>query len=222
MSGKLASIEKVLRPLANEANAAQMKAYLRNRYDFLGIKTPDRRKAVKELFRQWKNEPFDVNYVEASWQMPQREFHSVAIDYIRARKDLTTTHIPWLGSLVTRNSWWDSVDALAKPIGEIATKEQMLKWSQEENIWLRRVSIIHQLGFKQKTNTELLQAIITQNLDTKEFFINKAIGWALRDYARTNPQWVINFVEKYSDVLAPLSIREALRSLPSHQSPLSQ
>jgi 3-methyladenine DNA glycosylase AlkD len=85
----------------------------------------------------------------------------------------------------------------------------MLAWSVDDNIWLRRIAIDHQLLRKEKTDTALLEAIIENNFGQKEFFINKAIGWSLRDYSKTNPEWVRAFVEKYRDKLAPLSIKEA-------------
>ena len=90
----------------------------------------------------------------------------------------------------------------------------MLEWSQDENIWVRRVAIDHQLLFKEKTDEELLGKIIQNNLGSKEFFINKAIGWSLRDYSKTNPQWVAGFIEEHREKLAPLSIREGSKYLP--------
>lgn len=92
-------------------------------------------------------------------------------------------------------------------------KKVMVEWSQTDNIWLRRVAIDHQLLFKNKTDTLLLAEIITNNFGTKEFFINKAIGWSLRDYSKTNPQWVKDFIQKHSSQMAPLSIREGSKYL---------
>lgn len=89
----------------------------------------------------------------------------------------------------------------------------LISWSKDKNIWLRRVSIIHQLLRKEKTNTKLLENIIVNNLGSDEFFINKAIGWALRDYSKTNKEWVSNFINKYKDKMANLSVREASKYL---------
>ncbi len=94
--------------------------------------------------------------------------------------------------LIITKSWWDTTDAIDKVVGYLVKKypeleEEMLKWSIDENIWIRRVSIIYQLGFKKNTNTALLEKIIVNNFNSKEFFINKAIGWILRDYSKTNP-----------------------------------
>jgi 3-methyladenine DNA glycosylase AlkD len=103
-------------------------------------------------------------------------------------------------------------------VGDVALRhpqadKTMLKWSTDRNMWVRRVAIDHQLLRKSATNTELLEQVIENNLGQDEFFINKAIGWALRDYSKTNPEWVRNFIERYRGELAPLSIREASKYL---------
>ena len=103
-------------------------------------------------------------------------------------------------------------------IGALALKDPnvnkiLLEWSLDGNIWLRRIAIDHQLLRKEKTNTELLEKILKNNLGQAEFFINKAIGWALRDYSKTNPEWVKNFIEKNRENMAKLSIKEASKYL---------
>jgi 3-methyladenine DNA glycosylase AlkD len=103
-------------------------------------------------------------------------------------------------------------------VGHIALKfpevnETLLAWSVDENIWLRRIAIDHQLSRKEKTDTALLETVIKNNFGQTEFFINKAIGWILRQYSKTNPQWVKDFIDKYRDSLAPLSIREGSKYL---------
>ena len=89
----------------------------------------------------------------------------------------------------------------------------MLRWSKDQDFWLRRIAIDHQLGRKEKTNTKLLEKIIVNNFGSKEFFINKAIGWALRDYSKTNPKWVENFINTYQNQMNHLSIKEASKYL---------
>ena len=89
----------------------------------------------------------------------------------------------------------------------------MLEWSRDEDFWLRRLAIEHQLLQKEETDVQLLEQILVNNLDQTEFFINKAIGWALRDYSKTNPDWVLEFIEKYKDRLSKLSIKEGSRYL---------
>ena len=119
---------------------------------------------------------------------------------------------------VRTKSWWDTIDSLIKPIGYLGLRDErvndlMLKWSKADNIWIRRIAIEHQLLRKDQVNTELLAKIIKNNFDSDEFFINKAIGWALRDYSKTNPNWVKNFINKYSERLTPLSVKEGSKYL---------
>ena len=127
---------------------------------------------------------------------------------------LTDKDIPRLKKLVLTKSWWDTIDYLDMIIGGIALKYSeinnvLLEWSVDENVWLRRIAIDHQLLRKEKTNIELFKKIIENNFEQTDFFINKAIGWALRDYSKTNPEWVRNFIEKNKEKMAKLSIREA-------------
>ena len=115
-------------------------------------------------------------------------------------------------------SWWDTVDILDKVIGSIIYNNKnlhpiILEWSKDDNIWLRRVAIDHQLLRKENTDEQLLEKILINNLNHKEFFVNKAIGWALRDYSKTDPQWVRNFIEVHKENMASLSIREASKYL---------
>lgn len=120
--------------------------------------------------------------------------------------------------LITEKSWWKTVDTIDAFVGLIVEKDQslketMLNWSSSENIWLRRVAIDFQQEYKENTDTEILARIIENNLDSKEFFINKAIGWSLRDYGKTNPEWVKNFVKRHRENMASLSIKEALKNI---------
>ena len=114
---------------------------------------------------------------------------------------LTKDDLPKLERLVVTKSWWDTVDILDRVVGSLVAdypelEEVLLKWSLSDNIWLRRVAIDYQLLRKEKTNVQLMEKILVNNLDQTEFFINKAIGWALRDYSKTNPEWVARFIEK--------------------------
>ena len=114
---------------------------------------------------------------------------------------------------VRTKQWWDTTDSLIKPIGKLGLRDQridklMLQWSLDEDKWVRRVAIEHQLLRKDKMNIDLLAEIIENNLGNNEFFINKAIGWALRDYSKTNPVWVKQFIFDHRSAMSPLSIRE--------------
>ena len=204
----------------NEEQAQKMSKYMLNKFEYIGIKTPERRKIFKNFFSKYKNEEkIDWEFVNKCWENKYREFQYIAADYLKNMKDkLTIDDIPKLKQLVLEKSWWDTIDNLDMTIGALALKDSnvnkiLLEWSLDENIWLRRIAIDHQLLRKEKTNTELLEKILKNNLGQAEFFINKAIGWALRDYSKTNPEWVKNFIEENKEKMAKLSIKEASKYL---------
>ena len=204
----------------NEEQARQMSKYMLNKFEYIGIKTPERRKIFKNFFKEYKNEEkIDWEFVNKCWENKHREFQYIAADYLKNMKDkLTIDDIPKFKRLILKKSWWDTIDNLDMTIGTLALKDSnvnkiLLEWSLDENIWLRRIAIDHQLLRKEKTNTELLEKILKNNLGQAEFFINKSIGWALRDYSKTNPEWVKNFIEKNRENMAKLSIREASKYL---------
>ena len=204
----------------NEEQAQKMSKYMLNKFEYIGIKTPERRKIFKNSFKEYKNkEKIDWEFVNKCWENKYREFQYVAADYLKNMKDkLTIDDIPKFKQLILKKSWWDTIDNLDMTIGALALKDSnvnkiLLEWSIDENIWLRRIAIDHQLLRKEKTDTELLEKILKNNLGQAEFFINKAIGWALRDYSKTNPNWVKNFIEKNREKMAKLSIREASKYL---------
>lgn len=195
--------------------AQQMSAYMRNQFPFLGITSPKRRELSREFLKEARQKlVIDWDFVYECWNKPEREYQYVAIDYLkRMEQFLTANDVPKIKEIALRKSWWDTIDSLDKIIGSIVLEypevnDVLLKWSVAENIWLRRIAINHQRGRKEKTDTELLEKIIVNNLGDSEFFINKAIGWILRDYSKVNPDWVRAFIEKYKEELAPLSIRE--------------
>ena len=204
----------------NEEQAQKMSKYMLNKFEYIGIKTPERREIFKNFFKEYKNEEkIDWEFVNKCWENKYREFQYIAADYLKNMKDkLTIDDIPKLKQLILKKSWWDTIDNLDMTIGTLALKDSnvnkiLLEWSIDENIWLRRIAIDHQLLRKEKTNTELLEKILKNNLGQAEFFINKAIGWALRDYSKTNPEWVKNFIEKNRENMAKLSIKEASKYL---------
>ena len=204
----------------NEEQARQMSKYMLNKFEYIGIKTPERRKIFKNFFKEYKNEEkIDWEFVNKCWENKYREFQYIAADYLKNMKDkLTIDDIPEFKRLILKKSWWDTIDNLDITIGALALKDSnmnkiLLEWSIDENIWLRRIAIDHQLLRKEKTNTELLEKILKNNLGQTEFFINKAIGWALRDYSKTNPEWVKNFIEENKEKMAKLSIKEASKYL---------
>ena len=210
---------KELKALANPDDAVAMKAYMKNKFEFLGVKTPARRKLVKAFFKQQTDSVIDWNFINEAWNNPYRELQYVALDYLEIRKKLLApSDLPRLKKLAQTKSWWDTVDFLDRLVGSIIarfpeTKATILSWSCDEDIWLRRLAIDHQLLRKEETDTELLEKILVNNLGQTEFFINKAIGWALRDYSKTNPNWVKDFIERHRAEMAALSIREGSKYL---------
>ena len=210
---------KELRNLANAGDARAMKAYMRGRFEFLGVKTPARRKAAKAFFKKHGGADIDWRFVRQAWEHPFREMQYAALDYLETRKNLLRPgDLPQLKKLAQTKSWWDTIDFLDRLAGGIIagfpeTRPVILQWSRDEDIWLRRLAIDHQLLRKDQTDQHLLEQILVNNLNQTEFFINKAIGWALRDYSKTNPEWVKNFIRQHHGKMAPLSIREASKYL---------
>jgi len=201
---------------ANPEKAAQMKAYMRDQFDYIGLPSPKRREIFKPYLKAVKGETtVDWKFVDRCWKEHCREYQYTAMDYLsQANKLLIPADVPKIKKLITAKSWWDTVDGLDEIIGGIAmrfpeVKQTLLDWSKDKNFWLRRAAIDHQLQYKNKTDTKLFEKILINNLGQTEFFINKAIGWSLREYSKTNPDWVRTFVKKHKDELAPLSVREA-------------
>lgn len=212
----LFNIINELEARADNARALDMSKYMKNKFSFYGIQAPIRDEICKPYFKEAKREKqIDWDFIEYCWKREKRECQYVAAYYLKSmQKFLEITDFEKLKKLVIKKSWWDTVDTLDKVIGSLVyqnetLKKEILKWSVDENIWLRRVAIDHQILRKEKTDTDLLEKILVNNLNHTEFFVNKAIGWALRDYSKTNPQWVKDFIEKYKNNMASLSIREA-------------
>jgi 3-methyladenine DNA glycosylase AlkD len=224
-------LHKKLARAADPENAVQMAAYMRNQFAFLGIKSPQRKKIFSAFLKETAIFPSSrkaliaedmvIMLTKTLWRSKYREMHYCAIDLLdkfAGRQSFSTDPEKLFEHLICTNSWWDSVDILAsKLIGEYLKNKAELaecmakKWMHHHQLWLRRTAIIFQLNYKDKTNADLLSAAIKANLGSKEFFINKAIGWALRSYARHRPEWVIDFVNRHE--LSNLSKREAMKHL---------
>lgn len=207
---------------ANAENALAMRAYMKNLFEFHGIKSTERRELQHAfLAEHGQPEPFDFEILLSLWDADQREFQYFGLDLLRKQaKNAQENDLKLIEHLIVTKSWWDTVDGLASWVcGPYFRKfpESMHPitdaWSLSENMWLRRTSIIFQLGYKAKTDTVLLIDHIEKNLGTKEFFINKAIGWALREYAKTDPEFVKDHVDRMKTRLHALSVREALKNL---------
>ncbi len=219
---KYLQIKELFEQNGNSEKAAAMEKYMRNRFKFYGIQTPMRKKLYGNFLKiEKKNKTIDRDFLDACYRDEHREFQYLVCDYLRAmQKYLTYDDIPYIKTYIKSKQWWDTIDFFDRIVGDIGLKDKrvdalMLKWSVDEDFWLRRIAIDHQLCRKEKTNTELLEKIIHNNLGSDEFFINKAIGWSLRDYSKTNPQWVKNFIDKHKEQMSKLSVREAGKYLDS-------
>ena len=218
---KLSGLITELENNRNELLAESMGKYMRDKFNFLGIRGPKRTELFKKYFpTARKPKEIDWNFIETCWNKEEREFQYAIVYYLKAmQKFLKKGDISKLKYLVVTKSWWDTVDLLSKIIGDVVNRNKelktlMLEWSKKENnIWLRRVAILHQLSFKENVDKLLLETILEDNLSDGEFFINKAIGWALRDYSKVNPEWVRKFIEKNRSEMANLSLREAMKYL---------
>lgn len=200
----------------NELLAESMSKYMQDKFRFLGVRGATRTEIYKKYFPDArKTKTIDWDFVENCWNKEEREFQYVVVYYLKAmQKFLKREDISRLKYLIVTKSWWDTVDLLAKVIGSLIIRikgydQIMLEWSKDSNIWLRRVAILYQLSLKDKVDKQVLDGILVNNLGDSEFFINKAIGWALRDYSKYNPEWVREFIKKNKENMANLSIREA-------------
>jgi 3-methyladenine DNA glycosylase AlkD len=217
MSDFAASIQDALHPLADAGRAQAMAAYMKGKFAFLGIQTPARRQAALPIMRAFTGNPVDA--ARELWALPEREYQYVAVDLLRRQNQrLTASDLPALEVLVQDKSWWDTVDGLAPTIGAIVARDPQLVSRMDALIrgpdfWLRRVALLHQLDWKENTDEARLFDYCLHCAGEREFFIRKAIGWALRQYARTNPAAVRHFLDTHRAKLSGLSFREAAKHL---------
>lgn len=204
----------------NSALSTPMAHYMRDQFIFAGLKTPERKSQSKTLIKQSKKVaiPELLTGIEALYQRSEREYQYVAIDLMVANvKRMKFTEIQRLATLVTQKAWWDSVDALRKGFGDYIRvhpddKRRVFElFNGDDNFLMRRVAITLQLMEKNQTDTRMLTEAILADLETPEFFIQKAIGWALRNYSKVNPQWVANFIDSHA--LSRLAISEGSKYL---------
>jgi 3-methyladenine DNA glycosylase AlkD len=202
------------------AKAAAMAAYMRGQFAFLGIQSPAQkalaREALAGLPRPAEDDLRDV--AVACWALPEREYQYFACGWLRRHaKVCSAGFLETARELITAKSWWDTVDTLAAHlVGTLVTRHPALvstmdAWSADANLWLARTAILHQLTYKEETDAARLFRYCARQAEHRDFFIRKAIGWALREYSRTDPEAVRSFVESHR--LAPLSAKEALRLL---------
>lgn len=221
--GALAAVRAALTAVAVDADRAPMAAYMRDRFVFLGVKTPARRRVTKPLVSSLlagADGDQLVQFALACWDQPEREFQYVGADALaRHHRLLQPCHLDDLAGFITWKPWWDTVDALTTGAVEplVAAHPELVDvmdtWIDETDMWLARTAILHQLNEKERTDTDRLFRYCRRRAGDSEFFIRKAIGWALRQYARTDPDTVREFVETHRTELSALTIREATKHL---------
>ncbi len=209
---------------AHAENAEAMTRYMKNKFSFLGIKSSPRRLIFgKFLELNQGADPLTahsvVAFVRDCWSYSDREMHYCGVDLLVLKQNLLTPdHLADLEWLAAHNAWWDTVDLLAtKVMGPLLRRHPEVietwisRWMNSRDVWLQRCCILFQLKYKQGTDTDQLAGVITDLKDHPDFFIRKAIGWILREYSKTSPQFVLHFVATHQ--LAPLSHREGLKHL---------
>jgi 3-methyladenine DNA glycosylase AlkD len=216
------SLETAFQKNSHPENAFAMAKYMRNHFSFFGIKTEDRRQLFKTIWKENQQEVSENARAIALelFNKKERELQYCAIEILikELKRNYGKEDIQLIERLIITKSWWDSVDTIAKNIlGDyllehpLETEKVIERFSNSDNIWLNRSALLFQLGYKQKTNFDLLKSECENHKNSNEFFIQKAIGWALREYAKTNPEAVRYFV--VNNNLKPLSKKEALKNI---------
>lgn len=216
-----APLKDVLEGNIHVENAAYMKSYMKGQFDFYGWKQQPRRIIFNEFVKLHGLCDYENLNEHIKWlyNQPQREYDYCAMELLlKFKKKWDGSLIDSAKYLIVNNSWWDTVDLTATNIVGAYLKKNlhliegiMPDWIASKDMWLNRTAMIFQLKYKMDTNTQWLEESILPHIGSKEFFHQKAIGWALRQYSRHNPDWVVEFVNKHE--LKPLSRREALRLL---------
>jgi len=213
----LANIQREFEKIRNSYNVPKMEAYMKNKFQFLGVKATERNNFLKEYIKTYglpdRSKSEDI--VIGLWSLPYREYQYMAIDLANKllRKPISDD-ILIIEYMLENKQWWDTVDSVSSNLvgnlfknnSEVKIK-YLRKWISSEDLWLNRAAILFQLKYKDNTQTKLLSNAIKPYLASNEFFHQKAIGWALRQYSKFNPSWVKDFIAK--NTLAPLSVREA-------------
>ncbi|MEV1067629.1 DNA alkylation repair protein [Streptomyces sp. NPDC050263] len=207
---------------ADPERAAAMRAYMKDVAPFLGLPTAERR-ALSRTVLAGTPRPDEADCTAIAlrcWALPHREYHYFAVDYLRRHAGrLSSAFLPVARRLVATTSWWDTVDLLAAHVvGALVEADPRLAadmdvWIADEDLWVARTALLHQLRYKDRTDADRLFAYCLRRSAHPDFFIRKAIGWSLREYAKTDPEAVRAFVTQERSRLAPLSVREALKNI---------
>jgi 3-methyladenine DNA glycosylase AlkD len=219
-------LREALRDVANPARATQMQAYMKSALPFHGVAAPEQKRIWRRVFAEYPLDSFAEwqSVALALWRhaaFREERYAALALtDLSRYAPYRTFAAMSMFTEMIVDGAWWDYVDALAThQVGDVLRvdpermKPLLRRWAEDSSMWKRRASILSQIRFKQDTDLDLLYACIEANLDDGEFFIRKAIGWALRQYAWTDPREVRRYVREQRARLNPLSVREALKNL---------
>lgn len=211
-----------LAAVADPDKVDPMSAYMKGQFTFLGVTAALRRGASRQILQAAKScEPDELLALATMlWNEREREFHYVGMDALRAgAKNLRSSDLAAIRGFILATPWWDTVDSLAvHTVGAMVTNhaglaEDMDDWIESDNIWIARTAILHQLMYRDQTDTNRLFTYCEMRMHEKDFFIRKALGWSLRQYARTDPEAVVSFVEQHDEDLSALTKREALKNL---------
>ncbi len=206
--------------------AAAMSRYMRGRFSFFGISVPAQRRIAREAIADLEP-PGERDLLDLAlrcWTPEEREWQQLGCWYLaRYVSAFSAGALPVVERLITTKSWWDTVDDLAShTVGPLVAAQprlagEMDRWAGQADIWLARAAILHQLRFKERTDAARLFRHCELRAADPEFFVRKAIGWALREYSKTDPAAVRGFVAGHRDELSALSAREATRLLVREQ-----
>jgi 3-methyladenine DNA glycosylase AlkD len=222
----LLQLRSELKRIADPSKALLMQRYMKSSMPYLGVSAPDARRVFRRVFTEvnfenavsWRNA---VLHVWRNARFREEWYAAVALCELKKAEEFQTPDaLRMYEEMIVTGAWWDVVDGIAThSVGRLLRKypqtigRRMRTWSRSKNLWKRRTSILCQIGFKKDTDLPLLYACIEPSLDSREFFLRKAIGWALRQYAWTDPAEIRRYVHENAERLSPLSKREALKNI---------
>lgn len=199
-----------------------MRAYMKDHFAFLGVWSPERRIATKLCWSQIVSKEVTADWLlevtRLAWDQPEREFQYAALDTLeKFGKNLRASDLEPLTLIVLEKVWWDSIDPFAShTVGDLVSRfpeliPAMEANSSHDNLWRKRIAILHQLGYKSRTDTARLAAFSLENARHDSFWVRKSLGWAWREYFRTNPDFVRAFFAAHGQAFSNLTMREALK-----------
>jgi 3-methyladenine DNA glycosylase AlkD len=221
MTELVAAVRTSLRAAADLSLAPGQQAYMKSAMPFLGVRGPEVRRLTRALVRELGvRDPEELAAAARElWDGATHREERYAASELLALRPLRAdwSLVPFLEHIARTGAWWDHVDGISRRVADLhnaypaQTAELVRLWSLDDDFWLRRLAIISQLGRRERTDRDLLAEVIEPSRGDPEFFLRKAIGWSLRELAKTDPDWVLAYVEAHA--LSPLSRREALKNI---------